>query len=299
MSKNKLRVGFVGLGIMGQPMAMNILKAGFGLVVYNRTIKKTEPLKNAGAAVAKSPGQAAEQSDIVICCVSDTPDVYQVILDEKTGIISGVRQGAIVVDCSTVAPEAAVRCGEELGKKGASFLDAPVSGGDTGAKAGRLSIMVGGTKKDFDRARPVLEAMGKTIVHCGANGAGYIVKLCNQILVSMNCLATAEALSFAQAAGIDTKAMLQAVSGGAAGSWQLSNLGPKMAADDYAPGFFVDYLLKDLRITHGAACDLKVPLPGTALAESLFRAGSSYGFGREGTQALYKVVKGLRKGREE
>ena len=299
MSKDKLRVGFVGLGIMGQRMAKNILKAGFDLSVYNRTVSKTEALKEAGAVVVSSPGQAAAESDIVICCVSDTPDVYQVVLDEKTGIIAGVRQGAIVVDCSTVSPEVATRCGEELGKKGVGFLDAPVSGGDTGAKAGTLSIMVGGAKEDFDIALPVLETMGKTIVYCGASGSGYIVKLCNQVLVSMNCLAAAEALSFAQAAGIDTKAMLQAVSGGAAGSWQLSNLGPKMAGDDYAPGFFVDYLLKDLRITHGAACDLKVSLPGTALAESLFRAASSHGCGREGTQALYKVVKGLRNGRDE
>ncbi|NIA06510.1 MAG: NAD-binding protein [Actinobacteria bacterium] len=295
MSGHKLRVGFVGLGIMGQPMAGNILRAGFSLTVYNRTISRTEPLKDAGAVVVDSPAKAAAESDIVICCVSDSPDVYHVVLAEKTGIISGVRKGSIVVDCSTAAPEVATKCSQELGKKGVSFLDAPVSGGDAGAKAGMLSIMVGGRKEDFDRARPVLETMGKTIVHCGSSGAGYIVKLCNQILVSMNCLAVAEALSFAQKAGIDSKAMLQAVSGGAAGSWQLSNLGPKMVADDYAPGFFVDYLLKDLCITHGAAQDLKVPLPGTALAETLFRAASAQSFGREGTQAIYKVVRGLQR----
>lgn len=294
MSDEKVRVGFVGLGIMGQAMAMNILKAGYGLSVYNRTVSKSKSLKEAGAAVVDSPAETAAQSDIVICCVSDTPDAYEVVLDEKAGVIAGVQEGAIVIDCSTVSPEVATKCGEELEKKGAGFLDAPVSGGDTGAKAGTLSIMVGGAKEDFDRARPVLETMGKTIVHCGASGAGYIVKLCNQILVSMNLLAVAEALSFAQGAGIDTKAMLEAVSGGAAGSWQLSNLGPKMMADDYAPGFFVDYLLKDLGITRGAASDMKVALPGTELGESLFRSASSQGFGREGTQALYKVVKGLK-----
>lgn len=299
MSRHKLRVGFVGLGIMGQPMARNVLKAGFQVKAYNRTITKTQVLKDAGAVVVASPAEAAAESDIVISCVSDSPDVYQVVLGEKTGMIARVRQGAIVVDCSTAAPEVATRCSEELGKKGVGFLDAPVSGGDTGAKAGTLSIMVGGRKEDFDRALPVLETMGKTIVYCGSSGAGYIVKLCNQILVSMNCLAVAEALSFAQAARIDTKSMLQAVSGGAAGSWQLTNLGPKIVASDYAPGFFVDYLLKDLRIAHGAAYDLKVSLPGTALAESLFRAASSHGFGREGTQALYKVVRGLRNSPKE
>ena len=295
MGGHKLRVGFVGLGIMGQPMAGNVLKAGFGLTVYNRTISRTHPLKEAGAVVAGSPAEAAAESDIVICCVSDSPDVYQVVLAEETGIIAGVRKGAIVVDCSTAAPEVADRCSKELGTKGVGFLDAPVSGGDAGAKAGTLSIMVGGGQEDFDRALPVLETMGKTIVLCGASGAGYIVKLCNQILVSMNCLAVAEALSFAQETGIDTKAMLQAVSGGAAGSWQLSNLGPKMIGGDYAPGFFIDYLLKDLCIAHGAAHNLKVSLPGTALAETLFRAASSQGFGREGTQALYKVVRGLQR----
>ena len=293
MSENKLRVGFVGLGIMGQPMARNLLKAGFDVAVYNRTISKAQELKGAGAVVAASPAEAAAQSDMVISCVSDSPDVCQVALDEKTGMIAGIQRGAIVVDCSTAAPEVAAKCSEALGKKGVGFLDAPISGGDTGAKAGTLSIMVGGQKEDFDRALPVLEAMGKTIVYCGASGAGYIVKLCNQILVSMNCLAVAEALSFARAAGIDTTAMLQAVSGGAAGSWQLSNLGPKMVAGDYAPGFFVDYLLKDLRIAHGAACDMKVSLPGTALAESLFRGASSLGSGREGTQAVYKVLRAL------
>ena len=295
MSEQKMRVGFIGLGIMGQAMAANVLKAGFCLTVYNRTTAKTESLRRAGAAVAASPAELAAKSDMIISCVSDSPDVYEVVLDEEKGAIAGVKKGAIVVDCSTVAPEVANRCSKELGKKEVGFLDAPISGGDVGAKAGTLSIMVGGRKKDFERALPVLKTMGKTIVHCGASGAGYIVKLCNQILVSMNLLGTAEAISLAQAAGVETKAMLEAVSGGAAGSWQLSNLGPKMLAGDYKPGFFVDYLLKDLRIAHGVACDLKVASPGMALAESLFRAASSHGFGREGTQALFKIIKKLQK----
>ena len=299
MAEQKLRVGFVGLGIMGQAMAANVLKAGFPLTVYNRTAAKGKPLKDAGAAVAASPAQVAADSDIVISCVSDSPDVYQVVLDEKSGMIAGANQGSIVVDCSTAAPEVAATCSRQLSNKGVGFLDAPISGGDIGAKAGTLTIMVGGKKDDFDAALRVLETMGKTIVRCGPSGSGYVVKLCNQILVSMNLLATAEAVAFAKAARIDLNAMLQAVANGAAGSWQLSNLGPKMVADDYAPGFFVDYLLKDLRMAHGAACDLKVPLPGMAVTESLFRAASSHGFGREGTQAIYKVLTALQNSSQE
>jgi len=293
MSEQKMRVGFVGFGIMGRSMSANVLKAGFPLTVYNRTTSKTEPLRKAGAAVAASPAKVAARSDVVISCVSNSADVYQVVLDGEKGIIAGARKGTIAIDCSTAAPEVAKRCSEELGKKGMGFLDAPISGGDVGAKAGTLSIMVGGRKQDFDRALPLLGTMGKTIVYCGSSGSGYIVKLCNQILVSMNLLAAAEALSFAQTAGIEAKTMLEAVSGGAAGSWQLSNLGPKMMAGDYAPGFLVDYLLKDLRMAQGVAYDLKIPLPGMALAESLFRAASAHGFGQEGTQALYKIIRKL------
>jgi len=287
------KVGFIGLGIMGAPMARNVLKAGFDLTVYNRTAGKAQALQAEGAKLASTAAQAAAASDVVLVCVTDTPDVLEVILESKDSVLAGVRPGTIVVDHSTVNPSVARQCTQRLGQKQAFFLDAPISGGDIGAQKGTLSIMVGGRKEDFDKVLPVLQAMGKTITYCGPAGAGYIVKLCNQILGALHLVAASEALTLADAAGIDKGAMLQAVSGGAAGSWMISNLAPRMVRGDFAPGFFVDYQLKDLHIAANAAHDLGVPLPGMALAEQLFRAASRQGFGKEGTQALYKVVRAL------
>jgi len=282
------------MGIMGAPMAGNCLKAGFPVTVWNRTAGRCEPLKQAGAAVADRPAALAAASDVVISCVTANQDVLDVLLDEQAGVIAGVQDGATVIDHSTVAPWVAEKCAEAFAAKGAGFLDAPISGGDVGAKNGTLSIMVGGEKAHFDRALPVLEAMGKTITHCGGSGAGYVVKLCNQVLVSMNLLAVAEVISLARGAGIDVEAMLSAVSGGAAGSWQLTNLGPKMLAGDYKPGFFVDYLLKDLNMAHEAAFAARTPLPGASLAENLFRSASALGHGRDGTQAVFEALRALR-----
>jgi len=293
MTQRDPRVGFIGLGIMGRPMAMNILKAGFSLTVFNRTAAKTRPLVDAGAAAAGSPAEAARAGDIVISCVTDTPDVLEVMLDERRGVVAGAHEGMIAIDCSTVAPGVAAQCASALAKRGAGFLDAPVSGGDVGAKAGTLSIMVGGRKQDFDRALSVLDAMGKTVTYCGSHGAGYVVKLCNQILGGLHLLAAAEALSLCSSAGIDPRAMLDAVSSGAASSWMLSNLAPKMLAGDNKPGFFVDYQLKDLHLAAEVAHALGVFLPGAALAETLFRAASAQGHGRDGTQAIYQVLRRL------
>ncbi|MHC4982598.1 MAG: NAD(P)-dependent oxidoreductase [Planctomycetota bacterium] len=289
-ANSRAQVGFIGLGIMGTPMAHNILKAGFELTVFNRTPAKCQSLQAAGASVAASPAQVAEAAEIVLSCVTASQDVLKVVLDRERGVIAGVRPGSVVIDCSTVSPQVAGKCSSALGEKGAGFLDAPVSGGDVGARAGTLSVMVGGEKSHFDLALPVLQAVGETITYCGPAGSGYLVKLCNQILVSMHCLAAAEALTLARAAGIDPQAMLAAVAGGAAGSWQLSNLGEKMTAGDYAPGFFVDYLLKDLRLALEAAEEAKVSLSGTSLAESMFRLAAARGHGRLGTQAIFDVV---------
>jgi 3-hydroxyisobutyrate dehydrogenase-like beta-hydroxyacid dehydrogenase len=235
----------------------------------------------------------AAASDVVLICVPNSQDVLDVVLDEERGVIAGVKSGATVADHSTVAPEVARQCADALARRSAGFLDAPISGGDVGAKAGTLSIMVGGEKAHFDRALPVLEVMGKTVTYCGPSGAGYIVKLCNQILGGLHLIAAAEALSLAASAGIDLNAMLQAVSSGAAGSWMLSNLAPKMVAGNDKPGFFVDYQLKDLHLAAEAAHELGVPLPGAALAETLFRAASVAGHGRDGTQAIYHVLRTL------
>jgi 3-hydroxyisobutyrate dehydrogenase len=293
MSDAKLRVGFIGLGIMGAPMARNCLAAGFPLTVYNRTGSKADPLRDAGANVADSPAAVAADADVVCSCVTASEDVLEVVLDADKGVIAGVQRGATVVDFSTVAPRVARQCADALGEKGAGFLDAPISGGDVGAREGTLSIMVGGEAEHFDRARPVLETMGRTVTHCGPSGAGYVVKLCNQILGGVHLLAAAEALALAEEAGLDPKPMLQAVSSGAAGSWMLTNLAPKMVAGDDDPGFFVDYQLKDLRLADEAADEFGVALPAAALAKAMFQAASRRGYGRCGTQAIYHVLRGL------
>ena len=197
MAQEKLRAGFIGLGIMGAPMALNVLKSGFALTVYNRTPGKTDPLREAGALVADSPAAVAEASDIVLACVSDTPDVLEVMLDEARGVLAGAHEGMIAVDHSTVAPSVGPQCAQALGARGAGYLDAPISGGDVGARNATLSIMVGGRREDFDRALPVLQAMGKTVTYCGPSGCGYTVKLCNQVLGALHVLAAAEAISLA------------------------------------------------------------------------------------------------------
>lgn len=275
---------------MGGSMARNILKAGYELKVYNRTPAKADALVAEGAKAFASPAELAKACDVILSCVSDTPDVLQVVTDARTGVLAGVRAGAIVIDCSTVAPHVAATCAKALSARGASFLDAPVSGGDVGARNATLSIMVGGDKAAFDRALCVLGAMGKTITYCGPSGAGYVAKLCNQICGGLHVIAAAEAIALAHAAGTDVRAMLQAVSSGAAGSWMLTNLAPKIIAGDDKPGFFVDYQLKDLRIAAQACRDLHLTLPGAALAEELFQAASAQGFGRCGTQAIYHVI---------
>ena len=293
MAKQKIRVGFIGTGIMGGPMAANCLKAGFAVTVFNRTAAKTKPLAEGGATVAESPAAVAAASDVVCSCVTADNDVRAVALDETTGIIAAARKGLIIVDHSTVSPGVAVECADALKAKGAGFLDAPISGGDVGAKAGTLSIMVGGERADFDTALPVLEVMGKTVTYCGASGAGYTVKLCNQILGALHLVAAAEAISLAKASGVDIDAMLQAVSSGAAGSWILTNLGAKMAAGDYEPGFFIDYQLKDLKLAMAASDKLGLPLPGAALTTQLMKAASALGHGRDGTQATFSVIQTL------
>lgn len=276
-------------------MATNCIKAGFEMTVYNRTASKADRLGLTGATVVASPAEVARVSDVILICVTDSEDVLEVVLDEQTGVVAGVRQGATVVDHSTVAPYVAGRCTEALAAKGAGFLDAPISGGERGAIAGVLSIMAGGDETHFRRVLPVLEATGKTITLCGKSGAGYTVKLCNQICGGLHLVAAAEALALAEAAGVDRQLMLKAISSGAAGSWMLSNLAPRMIAENYEPGFFVDYQLKDLRLSSQLAHELGLPLPGAALAEVLFRAASAQGHGRDGTASIYETIRSLGK----
>jgi 3-hydroxyisobutyrate dehydrogenase len=286
------KVGFVGLGIMGQGMAHNLLKAGFPLTVWNRTASKMEPLLTAGARAGRDPADVAARSDIVVVCVSDTPDVEAVILGEQ-GLIQGAKAGSLVIDCSTISPLATRTLAAALAEKGVSMLDAPVSGGSEGAAKGMLSIMVGGEAADFERAQPVFQAIGKKITHVGPIGAGQTVKLVNQILVVGNCLAMCEALLFAQAGGVDLAKTLEAVSAGAAGSWMLSNRGPQILQRDWRPGFTIDLQQKDIRLVLAAADALGVPLPGTALIFQLYRTLQSRGLGSEGNHALVKALEHL------
>ena len=286
------KIGFIGLGIMGQGMAHNILKAGFPLTVWNRTASKMEPLVEAGAQAASDPADVAAKSDVIVICVSDTPDVEAVILGEH-GVFEGVKAGRVVVDCSTISPIVTRQLSETLAEKGVAMLDAPVSGGSEGAVRGTLSIMVGGEAKTFERARPVLEAMGKTITHVGSSGAGQTVKLVNQILVVGVMLSVSEALLFAQAGGVDLEKTLQAVSAGAAGSWMLSNRGPQVIRRDWRPGFMIDLQQKDIRLVLEAADALGVPLPATALIHQLYNTLQNQGLGREGNHALVKALENL------
>ncbi len=286
------RVGFIGLGIMGASMAANVLRAGFPLMVWNRTRTKTEPLAAAGAAVAQSPAELAAASDIIITCVSDTPDVEAVILGTH-GVMHGVRTGSLVIDMSTISPATTRQIAGTLGEQGVDMLDAPVSGGSEGAARGTLSIMVGGEAAALQRAMPVLQAMGQRITHVGPHGAGQTVKLVNQVMVVGNCLAMAEGLLLAQAGGVDLQKALEAVSGGAAGSWMLSNRGPQILARDWRPGFTIALQQKDLRLVLEAADQQGVPLPGTALIFQLYRTLEAKGLSGDGNHALVKALEAL------
>lgn len=286
------RIGFIGLGIMGRGMARNILKAGFPLRVWNRTASRMDELAAEGAGPASSPGDLAFHSDIIITCVSDTSDVEQVILGEG-GVIHGARPGSLVIDMSTISPQATQRIAARLAERHIHMLDAPVSGGSEGAERGTLSIMVGGDAAQFERALPVFQAMGKTITHLGPIGAGQTTKLVNQILVVGHALAMSEALLFAQAGGVDLHKALAAVSSGAAGSWMLSNRGPQILARDWRPGFTIDLQQKDLRLVLQEADRLGIPLPGTALIHQLYRTLQARGLGHEGNHALIKALENL------
>jgi 3-hydroxyisobutyrate dehydrogenase len=285
-------VGFIGLGIMGGGMARNLLKAGFDLTVWNRTTSKTEEIAKEGAKVAAGPADLASQVDILVICVSDTPDVEQVILGEN-GVIHGVKDGSLVIDCSTISPIRTKELAKKLADRGAHMLDAPVSGGSEGAAKGTLSIMVGGEADQFERARPVLEAMGKTITHVGPSGAGQMVKLVNQILVAGGMLVMGEALLFAEAGGLDLEKTLAAVSGGAAGSWTLSNRGPQVIRRDWRPGFMIDLQQKDVKLILEAASELQVPVMATSIAHHLYGTLQKRGLGREGNHALVKALENL------
>jgi 3-hydroxyisobutyrate dehydrogenase len=282
-------IGFVGLGIMGQGMARNLLKAEFPLTIWNRTASRMAPLVAAGAMPGASAADVAARSDIVMICVSDSADVERVVLGEE-GILAGIRPGALVIDCSSISPEVTRRIAGTLEKRGVAFLDAPVSGGSEGAAKGTLSIMVGGPTEAFERAAPVLSAIGKAITLVGPVGAGQTVKLVNQVLVVGNTLAMAEALLLAQAGGLDLQKTFDAISQGAAGSWMFTNRAPQIMKRDWRPGFTIALQQKDLRLILEAGRDLGVPLIASSLISNLYRTLETRGFGAEGNHALIKAL---------
>ncbi|WP_044641148.1 NAD(P)-dependent oxidoreductase [Risungbinella massiliensis] len=289
---HKLRVGFIGLGIMGRSMAAHIAKAGYPVVVWNRTASKMADASEWGAIPATSPKEVAKQSDVVITIVGDTPDVLEVV-EGPNGIVEGASEGLIYIDMSTISPEETRQLAERLESKGIHMLDAPVSGGDVGAKNGTLSIMVGGKEDTLEKVRPILEAMGSSIVHCGPSGAGQTVKACNQILCGLNLLSMVEALSFAHKSGVDLDKMIEVTSKGAGGSWALANLAPRVVKGDLEPGFSVRFQQKDLGIVLEEAKALNLPLSGTSLVHQLLRSAQAMGLDEAGTQSLIKVLERL------
>ena len=284
----KEALGFIGLGIMGLPMARNLLKAGYTVVAYNRTSSKAEELSEDGATIAANPREVSQQASVIITMVTDSPDVEEVVLGQN-GVIDGIQPNAVLIDMSTISPSVTRTIAGRVEERGGRMLDAPVSGGSWGAIEGTLSIMVGGEKSVFDRCLPVFQAMGKNIVHTGPNGMGQTTKLVNQILVAGTMNAVAEAMVFAASSGANLETTIEAVKGGAAGSWQLQNLGPRLIKGDFAPGFMVRLQQKDLRLILEGAREMRLTLPATALINQLFASLEASGSGDEGTQALVKV----------
>lgn len=288
--QTKPRIAFLGLGIMGLPMAGHLLKAGFPITVYNRTADRAKDLVQAGARQAATPAKAASGADFVISMVTDGPDVEQVLLGTE-GAVHGAGPGTVFIDMSTISPETAQSMADALSRHRIEFLDAPVSGGDVGARNATLTIMVGGKQDVFEKARPVFEVLGKRLTHMGPAGSGQVVKACNQAVTAVNLLAVCEALVLAEKNGIDPQAMIHVLSGGASQSWSLENLGPRIVKGDYAPGFMVKLLQKDLNIVLSMARHGGLELPGTSLVQSFLEDNAAHGEATEGTQALFKALK--------
>ena len=277
-----MEIGWIGTGIMGAPMARRLIGGRHRVRVFNRSPEKARALAADGATVVADAGACAAGADVVFIMVPDTPDVEATVAK----IEPALKAGQLVIDMSTISPAAERAIAARLKRAGIDYLDAPVSGGDVGARDGTLTIMVGGDAAAFERARPLFELMGKRITHMGASGAGQMTKLANQIAVAVTLEAAAEAIKFARAGGLDASRVVEAIGAGAAGSWQLSNLGPKIIAGDYRPGFFIKLIRKDLRLVTEAARESRVALPGLSLMASMFNAAAALGHDLDGTQAV-------------
>src|SRR3954470_5407589 len=288
----KTRIGWIGTGVMGRWMCQHLMTKGFQATVYNRSKDKAQPLLEQGARWGDTPRQVAEASDLVFAIVGFPKDVREVFLG-KDGALAGSRAGTVLVDMTTSEPSLAREIAEAAKAKGVQSLDAPVSGGDVGAKNAALSIMVGGDAAALEAVRPLLECMGKTIVHQGPAGAGQHTKMVNQVLIASNMIGVCEALLYAYQAGLDPQTVLQSVGGGAAASWSLNNLGPRIIQRDFEPGFFVEHFIKDMGIALDEARKMNLCLPGLALANQLYLAVQAQGWGRKGTHALMLALEQL------
>lgn len=286
------RIGWIGLGVMGSSMCGHLIAKGFSATVFTRTQAKAQKLIDSGAAWADTPQAVAERSDIVFSIVGYPSDVRDVLLGPN-GALAGAKPGSVLVDMTTSEPALAVEIAEAAKKKGVHSIDAPVSGGDVGAREARLSIMLGGDAEVIEALRPCWEAMGKTIVRQGGPGAGQHAKMANQILIATNMIGVCEALLYGYKAGLDLNTMLQSVATGAAGSWSLSNLAPRIIANNFDPGFFVEHFIKDMGIALAEASRMQLSLPGLALAKQLYEATRAQGHGRDGTHALLLALASL------
>jgi 3-hydroxyisobutyrate dehydrogenase len=285
IAPGKCRIGWIGTGVMGSSMCGHLVAAGYQATVYNRSRSKSKPLVDRGAVEADSPKQVAESSDIIFTIVGFPSDVREVTLGSE-GTLAGSRPGSVLVDMTTSEPALAREIFDAAKAKGVHSVDAPVSGGDIGAREARLSIMIGGEKEVVKSLEPLFQLMGKTIIHQGPAGAGQHTKMVNQILIATNMIGVCEALLYGYKAGLDLEQVMQSVGSGAAGSWSLNNLGPRMIAGNFEPGFFVEHFLKDMGIALAESRRMKLALPGLALAEQLYRAVEAQGLGRKGTHAL-------------
>lgn len=283
------KIGWIGTGVMGASMCGHLMDKGFPATIYSRTRAKAEPLLDRGAGWADSPKAVAEQSDVVFSIVGFPSDVRQVLLGEN-GVLEGSAAGKAIVDMTTSEPSLAVEIYEAAKAKGVHALDAPVSGGDKGAKEGILSIMIGGEQAAFEALKPCWDAMGKTVVHQGPAGCGQHTKMVNQTLIAGGMISVCEALIYGHKAGLNLETVMQSVASGAAGSWSLSNLGPRIIANNFDPGFFVEHFVKDMGIALAESRRMGLSMPGLALAEQLYQSVQAKGWRKDGTHALTKAL---------
>jgi 2-hydroxy-3-oxopropionate reductase len=283
------KVGFIGLGIMGGPMASNLVEAGYELVLYNRTKEKAEKIAGDETRIAETPREVAEESDIVIAMLPDSPQVQEIVAGEG-GVLEGIREGSLVVDMSTISPVVTRKLAAQVEERGASMLDAPVSGGDVGAQGGTLSIMVGGSEEDFERAKPLFDAMGQTVTHVGPSGAGQVVKAANQIVVALTIEAVSEALVLGSKAGVEPAKILDVLSGGLAGNKVMEAKREKFLDHSFDPGFRIELHHKDLGIALAAGREYGVTLPVTAIVDQMLEALKAKGRGDRDHSAILTLI---------